>query len=450
MKRTNTFVVRPLTDDDEQVLRGLLDASAALWNEINYERLMRYNDEDGFDGDVWDADTGRLEGKYKAVLGASTAQTVRRANSEAWRSFFENKKAYHDESNTSVTEHPEPPGFRGNEDDGRVLKGVVRKDAYSVEWGNRSRLEMVVGKELRDKHNSPKSRLRLEIVGDPNWPDYEDQGRLELWYDETDSNFRASQPVTVSDDARDTPLADEKAALDIGANNLVACTTTTGAQYLYKGRELFQRFRETTREIARLQSKLDEGRYSSERIRRLYRKRTRRRDHAQEALCRDLLDRLYAERVDTVYIGGLTDVLETHWSVETNAKTHNFWAFKQFTERLACTAEEYGISVEVRSEAWTSQECPQCGGTDRTTRHQDTLTCPCGFEGHADLTASETFLRRHTEKAVRPMARPVRFEWDSHEWLESPRSQESPKEQRTDPSTVHRDGNVALGDSQTV
>ena len=447
MKRTNTFTVRPLTDDDEQVLRDLLDACAALWNEINYQRFMRYNDEDGFEGDVWDADTGALEGEYKDVLGASTAQTVRRANTEAWRSFFENKNAYHDESNTSVTEHPEPPGFRGNENDGRVLKGVVRKDAYTVEWGNCSRLEIVVGKDLRDRHNSPKSRLRLEIVGDPNWPDYEDQSRLELWYDETDSTFRASHPVIVSDDARETPLADEKAALDIGANNLVACTTTTGEQYLYEGRELFHRFRETTREIARLQSKLEEGRYSSKRIRRLYRKRTRRRDHAQEALCRDLLDRLYAEGVDTVYIGGLTDVLETHWSVETNAKTHNFWAFKQFTERLACTAEEYGISVEVRSEAWTSQECPQCGSTDRTTRHQDTLTCLCGFEGHADLTASKTFLKRHTEQAVRPMARPVRFEWDDHNWSGIPHPHERPKEQRIDPSTVHRDGNVASGES---
>jgi len=449
VKRTNTFAVRPLTDDDKQVLRDLLDACAALWNEINYQRLMRYNDEDGFEGeDVWDADTGALEGKYKGVLGASTAQTVRRANTEAWDSFFTVKDHYHDESNTSVTEHPEPPGFRGNEDDGRVLKGVVRKDAYTVEWGDRSRLEMVVGKELRNKHNSPKSRLRLEIVGDPKWPNYDDQSRLELWYDETDYTFRASQPVTVTD-ARETPLADEKAALDIGANNLVACTTTTGEQYLYEGRELFQRFRETTREIARLQSKLREGRYSSKRIRRLYRKRTRRRDHAQEALCRDLLERLYAEGVDTVYIGGLTDVLETHWSVRVNAKTHNFWAFKQFTERLVCTAEEYGISVEVRSEAWTSQECPQCGSTNRTTRHQDTLTCPCGFEGQADLTASETFLRRHTEQAVRPMARLVRFKWDDHDWSESPRSptRESPKEQRTDPSTVHHNGNVASGES---
>ncbi|MFQ3295856.1 MAG: hypothetical protein ACI9PP_001853 [Halobacteriales archaeon] len=115
MKRTNTFAVRPLTDEDEQVLRDLLDASAALWNEINYERLMRYNDEDGFEGeDVWGADTGALEGKYKDVLGASTAQTVRRANTEAWRSFFENKKAYHNESNTSVTEHPEPRYLSGS------------------------------------------------------------------------------------------------------------------------------------------------------------------------------------------------------------------------------------------------------------------------------------------------------------------------------------------------
>jgi len=445
MKRTNRFAVRPLSDTGEQLLRDLLDASAALWNEVNYQRLMRYNEENGFEGGVWDADTGRLEGKYKGVVGASTSQQVIRKNSEAWRGFFRLKDQYHDKSNTSVTDHPEPPGFRGNEDDGRRLKTVIRNTSYTAEWGDRSRLEILVGKELKDRYDHT-GRLRLEIAGNPSWPEYNKQGRLDLWYDETDSTFRASQPATVSDDARTTPLAAEKAALDIGANNLVACTTTTGGQYLYEGRNLFQRFRDTTREIARLQSKLEDGRYSSERIRRLYRKRTRRRDHAQEALCRDLIERLYDDGVESVYIGGLTDVLETHWSVETNAKTHNFWAFKQFTEQLACTAEEYGISIEVRSEAWTSQECPQCGGTDRTTRYQDTLTCLCGFEGHADLTASKTFLEQQTSNTVRPMARPVRFQWDDHDWSESSRSHR-PNEQRTDPSTIQRDGNVASGET---
>ena len=84
-------------------------------------------------------------------------------------------------------------------------------------------------------------------------------------------------------------------------------------------------------------------------------RRTKRRDHAQDALARDLIERLYDEGVSIVYVGDLTDVLETHWSVETNAKTHNFWAFRAFVNRLTCTAEEYGMSVEVRSEAWTSQ-----------------------------------------------------------------------------------------------
>lgn len=81
-----------------------------------------------------------------------------------------------------------------------------------------------------------------------------------------------------------------------------------------------------------------------------------------------------------MYIGGVANVLDTHWSVEPNGKPNNYWTFRKFTVRLACTAAEYGISVEVQWESWTSQECPQCGSTDRRTRHQDTLTRRCGFE----------------------------------------------------------------------
>ena len=73
-----------------------------------------------------------------------------------------------------------------------------------------------------------------------------------------------------------------------------------------------------------------------------------------------------------------------------NAETHNLWAFRAFINRLARTAEEFGITVEVRPEAWTSRECQQCGSTDRTTRHQDTFTCEYGFEGHGPCDSSGT------------------------------------------------------------
>ncbi len=114
------------------------------------------NDENGFEGDVFEADTGRLEGKYKGVLGASTAQQVIGKTPKRGSRFHAqrpvSRRVKHVGHGT-----PGPPGFRGNEDDGRVLKGVIRKDAYTVEWGARSRLEIVVGEQLRDRHNSPKA-----------------------------------------------------------------------------------------------------------------------------------------------------------------------------------------------------------------------------------------------------------------------------------------------------
>ena len=429
VRRTNTFAVRPLSTEDEQLLRELLDASASLWNEVNYERRQNF-----FDGEsVWDTEDYRKQ--YVGVLGSATAQQVIRKNSEAWRSFFAAREEGEDTA---------PPRYWGNENDGRELRMYIRNDQYTLETGERSRLEIPVGQDLKDEYGlGYHDRLRLEVAGNPKWDG--DQGRLELYYDEIGDTFRAIQPVTVQDSLQDSPLADEAAALDVGANNLVACTTTTGQQYLYEGRSLFARFRETTEEIARLQSKLREGRNSSQRIRRLYRKRTRRRDHAQDALARDLMEQLYEEGVATVYVGDLTDVLSEHWSAVVNEKTHQFWAYRAFIDRLATTAEEYGITVEVRSEAYTTAECPACGERKNTERNGDVFRCSCGYEGHADLDASRTFLERQAGDNIEAgsMARPVRLKWDDHNWSEVPHSpeREIPNEERTNRSTG--DGKLA-------
>jgi len=277
-------------------------------------------------------------------------------------------------------------------------------------------------------------RLRLEVRGDPKW--FGEQGELEIQYDEVEDTYRAYQPVSIDESELDSPLASEEAALDLGVNNLVACATTTGDQFLYDGEELFEQFRTTTEEIGRLSSKLPPGQDTSRRIRRLYRKRSRQRTHAQNALIRDLVERLHAEGIATVYIGDLIGVIETQLSPEINEKLENFWAFKQFIDQLRSVCEEYRIEVEAMSEAWTSQTCPECGEQAETVRHRETLTCPCGFEGHADLTAAETFLRRNTEQQVRPMARPVRFKWDNHQWrstTDAPDRRTNPNEQRTNP-----------------
>ncbi|MDY6775805.1 MAG: transposase [Halobacteria archaeon] len=436
MKRTNEFEIKPQTDAQRAALLDLLDASAALWNEITYNRRQSF-----FDGEyVFHA--SNPSDRYKDVLSSSTAQQIPRKNRRAWKSFLTLNEKY---EAGEVDEKPHPPGYWGNEEDGRELRTYIRNDQYTLRWGERSRLEIPIGGELEDRHDVT-SRIRLEVAGKPKWQG--EQGQLEIVYDVVSDTFRAIQPVTVPDSRQDSPLAEESAALDVGANNLVACTTTTGQQFLYEGRELFERFRETTERIAHLQSLLDDQRRTSNQIERLYQRRTDRRNHAQDGLLRDLVERLYEMGVATVYVGDLTDVLDTHWSVEVNTKTHNFWAFSRLIDRLNHVCEEYGITVVEQSEAFTTQTCPECGSSENTHRDGDLFRCDeCGFSGHADLKASRVFLERETGSAVGSMARPVCLKWDDHRWSGKPYPHESPNEERTDRSTNRRVGKLAAGDS---
>jgi putative transposase len=155
MKRTNTFVVRPRSEQDRELLHELLDASASLWNELTYERRQQY-----FDGDsIWDTDDYRKQ--YVGILGSATAQQLIRKNKNAWKSFFSLKEK---------GEQCSPPGYWGNEDDGRTLRTYVRNDQYTLKTGDRSRLEIPVGTELKEKYGlGHTERLRLEVAGVPKW-----------------------------------------------------------------------------------------------------------------------------------------------------------------------------------------------------------------------------------------------------------------------------------------
>jgi len=56
-----------------------LDASAALWNEANYQRLMRYSDENGFESGVWDDhDWSESPRSYRPNEQRTDSSTVQR------------------------------------------------------------------------------------------------------------------------------------------------------------------------------------------------------------------------------------------------------------------------------------------------------------------------------------------------------------------------------------
>lgn len=483
MRRANTFNVRPLSHRGRLALIELLDSSAACFNEINYDRRQAYfsaqyeADDHHTVSELKDivrdaASQERYRNKYIQQLSSSIPQQLERKNCRTWTGFLELLDKYRDSEDDEVTDKPSPPGY-WKEDDRRQLHTVIRNDTYSVELGERSRLEIPLGTELKEKYGyGHNEKLRLEVRGRPHWEG--PSGRLELVYDRNAESFTAHQSVgrRHTDPVRrfsDTPAlatssgedSGKVAAVDIGANNLAAVVTSEGDHVVFHGRPCFKRFHDFTAAIGDLQSRLPDDRYFTERIERLYRRRREQRDHAQDALVRHLARWLVERGVEELYVGKLDDVREKHWSTTVNEKTDLFWAHGRFRDRLEDVLEgEYGITVDQENEAGTSSKCSSCGG-ENVHRSGDHLQClSCGFEGHSDVVGAVNFLVEQTDaERGGPMARPAArgqnsprdaiacLEWDDHRWRHR---DHSTKEEPVNRSTAHERGNLAPGGTGTA
>jgi len=97
-KNKRTHVVRRLPNGfQERKLRRLANASAGLFNEINYERRQQFfhREKVGFE-ETWD----KYCEKYKGVLGVN-AQAVMQKKDEAWNSTFSLLKLKKEERKTT-------------------------------------------------------------------------------------------------------------------------------------------------------------------------------------------------------------------------------------------------------------------------------------------------------------------------------------------------------------
>ena len=128
-----------------------------------------------------------------------------------------------------------------------------------------------------------------------------------------------------------------------------------------------------------------------------------------------------------MYVGDLTDVLETHWSTKVNEKTHAFWSHRQLLDRITLTFGDVGIAVREVSESKTSSECPACHG-ESIGRSGDSFRCEaCGLEAHADVVGAWNMLQSEGGPMARPAALSADrgrdaptdgayWQWNDHNW----------------------------------
>jgi putative transposase len=405
-----TNVVRLLPNGFQE--RKLADISAKLFNEVNYERRQQFFQQHQVDfKSTWD----KYYNKYKDILGVN-AQAVLQKNNEAWSSFFSLLKLKKQGKLPPHMNHVSPPRY-WKESKKRKLLLVIRQDRYEVDEQNHKLILKDFG-------------LEIEFVGRLRW--YGKQGRLEIYYDDTENTWYASVPVEVGVEETKTgkkskwivrgerksiqveaPKGNKVASIDLGINILASVVVDNGTWLLYKGVRAKEDYFYFQKKIAEVQSQADKARNVDEyeaqeelnrEKRRLFKKLTRRLLHLYRNLASHLLKRLHDQGVSTIYLGYPYNIAQDKGSKFTS----NLWSYRKLINAIELKAQEYGMKVYEVVEYNTSRFCAY--HDVEVKRHpRGVVSCPKGHKLHSDLNGALNILKKVVGVVVSTVKKPLSF-----------------------------------------
>jgi len=410
-KRTN--VVRLLPNGfQERKLRKLADASARLFNEVNYERRQQFFQQHQVD---FQGTYKKYYEKYKGILGVN-AQQVLNKNNEAWSSFFSLLNLKKKGKLPLHMNHVSPPRYWKKEKKRKLLL-VIRQDRYEVDEKNHKLI-------LKDFN------LEIEFAGRLRW--YGKQGRLEIYYDDVENAWFASIPVEVGVEETKTgkksryivrgerktiqieaPKGNKVASTDLGINVVASVVVDDGTWLLYKGVRAKEDYFYLQKKIAEEQSLADKARNLGEyeaqeehnrEKRRLFKKLTRRLLHLYRTLASHMVKTLHDQGVSTIYLGYPFNIAQD----KGNKFTVNLWSYRMLVNIIEMKAQEYGMKVYEVVEYNTSRYCAY-HNVEVSRRPRGVVTCPKGHKLHSDLNGALNILKKAVGIAISTVKKPLSF-----------------------------------------
>jgi len=385
----------------ERKLRKLADATAKLWNELNYVRLVQFR----ASGRVDFKGTGReLYHRYNVMLGVNAGQVIN-LNNWAWKSYFETLKLHRQGKLPRFYGKPSPPSFWKDRLLGkRALRILVRNDRYYLEPINGGEGYVI----LKDWG------LKIKYAGRIKWSGK--QGTLVIRFE--DNRWFAYVPITVGEKPAksnprgyvrgvyekiqiENPKGGNKAFIDVGLNNLFAVVFNhTDTAILIKGSTIKAEYYYWKRETKTYQSIRDWLRnhsfnawrkYHAYYLHAIYKRRERLRHYYRTAI-RFLAKTLHGMGVNEVFIGYPYMVSQNNG----NEYNTNVWWYVKIIKWLGEVLQEYGIRLNVVNEYGTSKQCSICNINHENGRVKRGLyICQTtGIEINADLNAARNIARR--------------------------------------------------------
>ena len=393
----------------ERKLRRIADATARLWNELNYARLVQWKENRHVD---FKGTEHEFYHKYKSVLGVNAGQVIN-LNNWMWNSFFKLSRLYKQGKLPKFMGKPSPPGFWKDKVFGkRELRILVRNDRYYIELINNGEGYLV----LKDWG------LKIKYAGRIKWAGK--QGTLVIKFE--DGRWFAYVPITVGEKPAksnpkgyvrgiyekiqiEKPRGNNKAFIDIGLNNLFAVVFNhTDVAILIKGSTIKSEYYWWKREIKTYQAIRDWLRnhgfeswkkYHTYYLHAVYKQHERLRHYYRTAI-RFLAKEVHKMGVDEVFIGYPYMVSQDNG----NEYNTNIWWFNKIINWLKDVLEEYGIKLNVVNEYGTSKQCSICNAEHENGRVKRGLyVCELtGIKINADLNAARNIAKKVGYKTPTP------------------------------------------------
>ncbi|GAB6101679.1 RNA-guided endonuclease TnpB family protein [Thermococcus atlanticus] len=332
--------------------------------------------------------------EFKREIGSATVQQICRKNAESWRSFFALLRKKRNGELPSWLK-PKPPNYL-KEDGRRKFLIILRNDQYKID-----------GNKLILKGLGKFKRLEIQFKGRIHLKGK--QGRLEITYNPVKRKWYAHMSLTAEEKLEGeewvklprTPKGSLSAGIDLGVNNLMAVYVENRESLLVNGRPLKSIAFYWQKRIADYQSKINKsGAKRSRKLKRMHDKAKLQARHYINTAVRQTVRKLYELGVSKIVVGHPKGIARN----SDKGKKQNFllsrvWRFNYVIKRLKEVAEEYGISVVVVGEAFTSKLCPVCGKPHKGARFvRGLFKCPAtGLIFNADLVGAFNILKRAVE-----------------------------------------------------
>ena len=408
MLRTNTLELKP-NKQQQRILKVMLVRSSAVWNIGNYKRRQAFFDKNtkslSYSSQCKDLKHHEL---YKE-LGSAYSQQILKKLDKSWQSFWNSLKSEKIDRRVSI------PGYFKNYKTNQTLPKLLicRNDCYRVDD---KFVYISCSKDLKEQYGI-KGLLKIRYNGTLKWKGT--QKGMEIKYLSYLKKFYAYQTEEVEPEIVETEDVNI-CSIDLGIKRYMSAyiKNSVDINLTYESEHIFEEYVKLTEKIAYYQgiAKRENGKYSTERIRRLYSKRRRKLINYMNNIISHLFRKLIQYRVSKVVIGDLKGIRESkipeHFKnkKKINAMIQNFWSFDIFKKKLQNKCDEFGIELILINERGTSSTCPACGA--RVKPNDRKFKCSkCGYENDRDVVGSINILKKYNQ-AHHPFG-------DDDSWIEN-------------------------------